>query len=160
MTMIELGKNGAPSGFHRALKMDRLHSHQRQRPSTREQAGRARARGEVNVFFQRAAQAALLLGVNFGEGHEIAVNHIFGFGAQDVSQPAGHPGTEIEAERPEDYGDAAGHVLAAVLADTFDDSKSAAIAFLQEHPVDKPLFFIEVFTPEGRFGRDIDGIYD
>lgn len=39
-------------------------------------------------------------------------------------------------------------------------SKSAAIAFLQEHPVDKPLFFIEVFTPEGRFGRDIDGIYD
>jgi len=38
-------------------------------------------------------------------------------------------------------------------------SKSAAITFLQAHPVTQKMYYIEVDTPEGRFGRDIDGFY-
>ena len=34
-----------------------------------------------------------------------------------------------------------------------------AKAFLAQHPVHKPLYYIIVETPEGNYGRDIDGIY-
>ena len=39
-------------------------------------------------------------------------------------------------------------------------SKAAAMAFLQANPVNKPLYYIVVETPEGDFGRDISGIYE
>jgi len=61
------------------------------------------------------------------KGYEIAVKHIVGFGTQDIRQPAGHAGTEIQAKRSEDDGHAAGHVLATVLADTLDDGKRTAV---------------------------------
>ncbi len=38
-------------------------------------------------------------------------------------------------------------------------SRTAATEFLQAHPVNKPLHYIVVETPEGNFGRDKDGIY-
>ena len=33
------------------------------------------------------------------------------------------------------------------------------MAFLQAHPVDRNFFYLVVETPEGNFGRDVDGIY-
>lgn len=36
---------------------------------------------------------------------------------------------------------------------------ASASAFLQEHPVTKQFYYIMVETPEGNYGRDIDGIY-
>ena len=39
-------------------------------------------------------------------------------------------------------------------------SKAAAMAFLQANPVNKPLYYIVVETPEGNFGRDSSGIYE
>src|SRR5260370_15949700 len=128
MTTFELGENGAPRGLHCALKMDRLHAHQRQGPPPRKQASRARARREVNVFLQGAPQPALFVGIHFDECHEIAVKHILSLGTQHISQAAGHAGTEIQAERPENDGYAAGHVLATVLADTFHYGKRAAVS--------------------------------
>src|SRR6267143_3129494 len=94
----------------------------------RKQASRARAGREVNVFLQGAPQPVLFLGIEFGERHEIAVEHILGFGAQHISQPAGHAGTEIQAEGPENEGHAAGHVLASMLADPFHYGKCAAVS--------------------------------
>ncbi|UCG68115.1 MAG: hypothetical protein JSV09_09820 [Thermoplasmata archaeon] len=38
-------------------------------------------------------------------------------------------------------------------------SQSAALAFLKEHPVNQSLYYIIVETPEGNWGRDINGIY-
>jgi len=38
-------------------------------------------------------------------------------------------------------------------------NKEIALKFLEEKKVDKPLYYIIVDTPEGSFGRDIDGIY-
>ena len=38
-------------------------------------------------------------------------------------------------------------------------SKAAAMAFLQDHPVNRNYLYLIVETPEGNFGRDIDGIY-
>lgn len=35
----------------------------------------------------------------------------------------------------------------------------SAKAFLQENPVNRALYYIVVETPEGNYGRDIDGIY-
>jgi hypothetical protein len=36
---------------------------------------------------------------------------------------------------------------------------ASAKAFLEAHPVTKPLFYIIVETPEGNYGRDIEGMY-
>jgi len=38
-------------------------------------------------------------------------------------------------------------------------SKASALVFLQGQTVSKPFTYIEVDTPEGRFGKDMDGIY-
>src|SRR5467141_339953 len=108
--------------------MNRLHAHQRQSRPAGEQASRTRACREVNVFLESAPQPALFVGSEFGEGHEIAVKHILGFGTQHISQPAGHARTEIQAEGPEDDGHASGHVLTSMLADTFHYGKRAAVS--------------------------------
>lgn len=39
-------------------------------------------------------------------------------------------------------------------------SAASARAFLKDNPVSRPLFYIVVETPEGNYGRDIDGIYN
>src|SRR5438034_1553139 len=124
---LELGEHGAPGGLHCPLKMHGLNTHQRQSAAPREQPRCARTCRQVDVFFQSAPQPAFFVGVNFDEGHEIAVKHILGFGAQYVRESAGHAGAKIQAEWPEDDGDAAGHVFAAVLSDAFDDGKRAAV---------------------------------
>src|SRR5260370_28554493 len=80
VTRFELSKSRPPGGLHRALKMHWLHAHQRQSSSPREQASRARARREMNVLLQGTAQPVLFLGSNFGEPHEIAVEHFLRFG--------------------------------------------------------------------------------
>src|SRR5713101_7910236 len=108
--------------------MNRLHAHQRQSPSPREQASRARTRREMNVLVQGAPQPALFIGIDFGEGHEIAVKHVLGFGTQHISEAARHARTEIQAERPENDGHATGHVLASMLADPFHYGKRTAVA--------------------------------
>src|SRR5258707_9693186 len=108
--------------------MNGLHADERQRSAAREQARGARTGGEVNVFLEGAAQPIFFVGIEFGEGDEIAVKDVFGFGAQDVSEATGHAGTKIQAERTKDEGDAAGHVFATVLADAFDNGESAAVA--------------------------------
>jgi hypothetical protein len=120
LTTLELRENGAPGGLDGALKMDRLHAQQGESLAAGEQASGARASGEAHVFLKGATQPSFFVGIEFGKGHEIAVKDVFGFGAKDVRQAAGHAGTEIEAEGAENDGDAAGHVLAAVLADAFD----------------------------------------
>src|SRR5207244_323294 len=68
------------------------------------------------------------VGIEFGERHEIAVEHILGFGPQHISQPAGHTRTKIQTERPENDGHAARHVFTSVLADPFHDGKRAAVS--------------------------------
>lgn len=50
------------------------------------------------------------------------------------------------------YGDTVYRVYEAPDADT-------AKEFLSRNPVDRPLFFIVVETPDGSYGRDINGIY-
>src|SRR5438309_10314316 len=134
MTTLELGENGAPGGLHGALKMYRLHAHQRQNLASREQASRARAFREANVFLQSAPQPVFLIRIDFEKGHEIAVKHILGFGSRHIGEAAGHAGTEIQAEWPENDGDAAGHILATVLTDAFDDGKSAAVPDSEAFP--------------------------
>src|SRR6266852_9199419 len=128
MTTFEVGKNGTPGSPQSALKMHRLDAHQRQPTAPREQASRARACREVNVLFESAPQPNLLFGNEFGERHEIAVENILGFGTQHISQPAGHARTEIQAERPQDDGHAAGHVFTTVLADTLHYSKRTTVS--------------------------------
>src|SRR6266404_8382672 len=82
----------------------------------------------MRVFLKGAAQPGLLIGVRLGDLDEIAVQDVLGFGAQYVSEAAGHARAKIEAERSENHGDSAGHVFASVLADAFDDRKRATIA--------------------------------
>src|SRR5712664_2694831 len=88
----------------------------------------------MNVFLEGAPQPVLFIGIDFGERHEIAVKHILGFGAQHIGQPAGHARTEIEAERPENDGHAAGHVLASMLADPFHYGKRTAVSDCETLP--------------------------
>ena len=51
-----------------------------------------------------------------------------GAGVVDVGDPAAHPGGEVAAGLAEDDDAAAGHVLAAVLADALDDRQRAGVA--------------------------------
>ena len=66
MTTLELGEDGSPGGSDGALKMNGLHTDQRQGSTSRENAGGARAGSEVNVFFERVAQPILFVGIDFG----------------------------------------------------------------------------------------------
>src|SRR6266852_6092998 len=91
-------------------------------------------RREVNVFLESAPQPVLFLGIEVSERHEITVQDILSLGKQHVSQPAGHAGTEIQAERPEDDGHAAGHVFTTVLADTFHYGKRTAVSDRETFP--------------------------
>jgi len=70
--------------------MDRLHAQKRESAAAREQTRGARARGKMRVFLKGAAQPGLLIGVRLGELDEIAVQDVVGFGAQNVSEAAGH----------------------------------------------------------------------
>ena len=54
----------------------------------------------------------------------------------DVGDAAGHAGREVAAGRAEDHGPAAGHVLAAVVADAFDHRPGAAVA--DAEPLGRP----------------------
>ena len=39
------------------------------------------------------------------------------------------------------------------------DTKQEALDFLKSKPVNQRLYYVCVYTPEGDYGRDIDGIY-
>ncbi|MBX7233853.1 MAG: hypothetical protein K1X65_05665 [Caldilineales bacterium] len=84
---------------------------------------------------------------------------------------SGDQRTEIGGQRAADGGQKAGAAAGAVtFVNEFQKgintyrvhrgpSKAAAMAFLQAHPVDRNFFYLVVETPEGNFGRDVDGIY-
>src|SRR5713226_7266985 len=80
------------------------------------------------MFAQRAPQPCVFVAGNFFDAYKFAVQHVFRFGAKNVCQAAGHARSEIQTERTEHQHHAAGHVLAAVLADAFDHGESATIA--------------------------------
>jgi hypothetical protein len=40
------------------------------------------------------------------------------------------------------------------------DDRAQALAYLKAHPVTEEFYYLEVETPAGTFGRDINGIYD
>src|SRR6266404_526982 len=88
----------------------------------------------MRVLLKGAAQPGLLIGVRLGELDEIAVQDVVGFGAQNVSEAAGHARAKIEAEGSKNQGDSAGHVFASVLANAFDDRERAAIAHGETFP--------------------------
>src|SRR5947199_9847685 len=95
-----------------------LHAHQRQRTAPRKQTSRTRTSREVNMFFKGTTQPAFFVRINFQEANEIPANHILGFGAQDVSEPASHARTHIAADAPAHHSHAPGHVLAPIAART------------------------------------------
>src|SRR5437762_3172005 len=59
---------------------------------------------------------------------EIAAADEIARGVPDVSNAAAHSGSEVAPRRTEDDHATAGHVFAAVIADTFDDRVSSAVA--------------------------------
>src|SRR5260370_7376542 len=66
--------------------------------------------------------------MGLGGGREFGWGATSGCGRQPRGRPAGHARAEIQAERAENEGHAAGHVLATVLADTFHYGKRAAVS--------------------------------
>src|SRR5579885_3465093 len=108
--------------------MQRLNANERQAIAAGQQALGARACGETDVLFEDAADPAFLFPFQIVEAHEVAVEQVAGFRAHEVREASGHAGAEIQAERPEDQSNATGHIFAAMLANAFDDSESAAVA--------------------------------
>ena len=80
------------------------------------------------MFAQRAPQPGVFIAGDFFDAHKFAVQHVFGFGAEDVRQAAGHAGTEIQSQRTEDQHHPASHVFAAVLPDPLNNGEGAAVA--------------------------------
>src|SRR6187401_2666824 len=52
----------------------------------------------------------------------------------EIGPAAGHAGPEVRPDWAEDHDDAAGHVLAAVLAEALDDRLGAGVADGESHP--------------------------
>ena len=125
---VELRQNGIPSALHRALQVDRLHAKHGQQAAAREQTRGTRAASAVEVFLLNLAEPQVFSAGNLLDAHKIAMQNVLGFGAENVSEPAGHAGTEIQAQRAENQDHAAGHVFAPVLADAFDDRQSPTVS--------------------------------
>src|SRR5580658_6974021 len=93
--MFQTGKQRLPSGFQRALEMERLHAQERKHAAAREETRGARTGGEALVLFENCTQPNFFMAINFVEGDEIAVNDFVGFATQDVGEAAGHAGAKI-----------------------------------------------------------------
>jgi hypothetical protein len=101
--------------------VDGLDAEHRESAAAREQPRGARAGGEVQVRFEDGTQPGFFTFVYLVQLDEVSMKHLVGFAAENIGEAACHAGAEIQAERAEDENDPAGHVLAAVLADAFDD---------------------------------------
>jgi len=71
---VSVGREWGSKWPHGALKMNRLHTNQRQCSAPREQASSARTGSKVNVFLKDAAQPVFFVGIGFRDGHEIAMH--------------------------------------------------------------------------------------
>src|SRR5438045_6022726 len=80
------------------------------------------------MLAQSSPQPIVLTAGNFVDADKFAMQHIFRFGAENVRETASHARSKIEANWTQHQNDAARHVFAAVLANTFDDGESAAVA--------------------------------
>src|SRR5260221_836790 len=108
--------------------MKRMDTDKSVQRALRKKARGPRAAGTLKVNFDECTEAGFFLLFQFMRQDEFAIKHVFHFAAQDVGKAAGHAGAKIEADRAENHGDTAGHVLAAVLADAFDHCNSTAVA--------------------------------
>src|ERR1043165_691884 len=117
-TGFEAREDGLPSGLHGALKMDGLNAKHGKRAAAGKETRCARASGAIEVLPQCLAEPAIFGSRNFLDTDKITIEDVFPFSAKNVGEAAGHPGAEVETERPENQNDAAGHIFATVLADT------------------------------------------
>ena len=115
---------------HHLLGADLPEPRQRRVPVAQQVAGQGRA-GLPVMLLDQAAQDTLPVGagdtagdhaVGVEPGVEPAVRVV------DEGHAAGHAGREVEAHRPEDRDDAAGHVFAAVGPAAFDDRRRPRVA--------------------------------
>src|SRR5277367_822112 len=118
----------APGIFDGALKVYGLHAHQRQTGAPRQDASRTRTARELQMLFEHAAKPGVFFATDIDEIYEVAMHHFVRARTQYISQAASHSGAKVHAHRAEDQRDAAGHVFAAVLAETFNDSQRATVA--------------------------------
>ena len=79
------------------------------------------------MTLEQLDQAFGLVSLERDERDEIAVHEPL-VGIEQERLPAGHPGAEVAAVRPEDDDGAAGHVLARVVADALDHGHRAGVA--------------------------------
>ncbi len=90
---------------------------------------RARASGAHEVLAQYAAEAFLLEFADRLGLQELAVIRNTGKRVgENVGKSAGHARTEIRSRGTENENDSGGHIFAAMLPNSFDDGKRAAIA--------------------------------
>src|SRR5215475_144871 len=82
----------------------------------------------MDMLFERLTQPLFFLRFDFRKSYKLAVQHSLGFSPQNVRQAARHSGAKIQSDGPKNDGHAAGHILASVLANAFDDSQRAAVA--------------------------------
>ena len=138
----ELGALGSSGRDHRGDRLD--HPDLGRQVGVVEQAACQRGPG-LAVRLEQAEQfgephrAILAVGddrgqpdgvdARIGEGRDVPARRVV-----EVRPPAGHPGPEVRADRPEDHHGPAGHVLAAVRADPLDDRLGAGVADGEAHP--------------------------
>src|SRR5215813_4446775 len=122
---LEFAQNRLPGAFDRALQVYGLHAKHGQVAAPREQPGRPRAAGAMKVLLEDPAEPDVFGARNFFDRYEISMQHILGFGAQDIGESAGHTGSEVQAQGSQDQNHAPGHIFAAMLADTLYNSQSA-----------------------------------
>jgi len=81
-----------------------------------------------------ASKPQLFARLRLSHGDEFAMQNFIYFGTKNVCEAPGHPRAKIEPERAEHHNDAAGHVFAAMLANTFDDRQRTAVTNRKAFP--------------------------
>src|ERR1700730_5172078 len=124
---LQLLERRLPSSSERSLEMQRLNARQGNRTLTRQEASCARACCEILMRFECTSKPQLFARLRLSHGDEFAMQNFIYFGAKSVGEAPGHPRSKIQPERAEHHNDAAGHVFAAMLANTFDDRQRTAV---------------------------------
>ncbi len=115
-----------------------------------QQASGDRALGVAGVLDQEVADLLDVLGLLElleGDHVEVAASRELAGLVEDERGAPAHPGGEVPPGRADHDGDAAGHVLAAVVADPFDDGQRPAV------PDAEPLAGAALGRRPGRWSR-------
>src|SRR5215469_9074932 len=119
------GRKRPPGSFERPLKMAWLNPDQGQRRAQSQQPRSFRASGQSQMCFEKASELLLFGFREFVCLNKFKIKDVVRFATHEISEATSHTGAKVEANGAKNSRDAAGHVFATMLANTFNNGGGA-----------------------------------